>query len=361
LADCYITHTGSYLPGDPVDNHSINEYLGKVMGEARVRRMILKANGIQTRYYALDKKQNATHSLYELAAEAVKNCLPQDRNSLRIDYLSAGSTHAPLLAPGLSSLLHDQLSKEALVNHSLEINSNSGICSSGAQALVNAARAVKSGDAQTAICVGVEQASVALKSKAFRPTYDIRAILRDVKSSKWFMSVFLRFMLSDGAGAFLLEQQPSPQHRSLKVNWTYSRSFANQAPLCMQLQSSPIVLSQDISILARYMVPLGKKALEGALGDHGETLDKYTMVLPHISSYYFEPAVKKVMTRLSPNRAVPYWTNLRTAGNTGAASIFIMLDEFMKTQPVSAGDHILLFVPESGQFNYVLVSLTVVS
>jgi 3-oxoacyl-[acyl-carrier-protein] synthase-3 len=363
LADCFITSTGSYLPGDPVDNAHIDRYLGQVLGEGRVRRRILKANGIQTRHYALDDKQNATHSAYELAAEAVKDCLAPDRKTPRIDYLSAGSTHAPLLAPGLSSLVHDRLSRENVVSHALEINSNSGICSSGAQAIVNAARAVKSGDAQAALCVGVEQSSVALKSKAFRPTYDLPAIFRDVKTSKWFMAVFLRFMLSDGAGAFLLEPQPDarPRHRSLKVNWTYSRSFANVAPLCMKLQHAPLLLSQDVTILARDMAPLSKKALVGALDEHGEALDSYTVVLPHMSSYYFEPAVKKIIAELSPDRPVPYWTNLCTVGNTGAASIFIMLDEYLKTRPVAAGDRLLLFVPESGQFNYVLVSLTVVS
>jgi 3-oxoacyl-[acyl-carrier-protein] synthase-3 len=360
MTDCYITSTGSYLPGEPVDNEHIEQYLGNVIGQKRIRSKILNANGIQTRHYALDKKQNETHSLYEIAAKAVMNCLPQDKNPLPIDYLSAGTTYAPLLAPGLSSLLHDQLSKDKVIDHSLEINSNSGICSSGAQAFVNAARAVKSGDADAAICVGVEQSSVGLKSKAFRTTYDIPAILRDVRTSKWFMAVFLRYMLSDGAGAFLLEPQPREDHISLKVNWTYSRSFANQAPLCMQLPSKTMILSQDVAILARYMAPLSKKALEGALCAHEETLDNYTMVLPHMSSYYFEPAVKKALAKLSPNRAVPYWTNLRTAGNTGAASIFIMLDEYLKTKPVASGDRILLFVPESGQFNYVLISLTVV-
>jgi 3-oxoacyl-[acyl-carrier-protein] synthase-3 len=360
MTNCYITSTGSYLPGEPVDNESIGKYLGNVIGEGRVRRKILHANGIETRHYALDKKQNATHSLYELAAEAVKNCLPQDTNPLQIDYLSAGTTHAPFLAPGLSSLLHDQLSKDKVISHSLEINSNSGICSSGAQAIVNAARAVKSGDSDTAICVGVEQSSVGLKSKAFRTTYDIPTILRDVRASKWFTSVFLRFMLSDGAGAFLLEPQPSEDSISLKINWTYSRSFANEAPLCMHINSSTMILRQDIKILAKYMAPLSKKALEGALCEHGEKLDSYNMVLPHMSSYYFEPAVKKVIAKLSPNKEVPYWTNLRTAGNTGAASIFIMLDEYLKTKPVASGERILLFVPESGQFNYVLISLTVV-
>ena len=360
MTNCYITSTGSYLPGEPVENDNIQQYLGNVIGEGRIRRKILNANGIQTRHYALDKKQNATHTLYELAAAAVQSCLPQARNPPNIDYLSAGTTYAPHLAPGVSSLLHDQLSQDKLISHSLEINSNSGICSSGAQAIVNAVRAVKSGDAQAAICVGAEQSSVGLKSKAFRTTYDIPTILRDVRSSRWFMSVFLRFMLSDGAGAFLLEQQPREDGLSLKVDWTYSRSFANQAPLCMHIQSSTMILSQDIKILAKYMAPLSKKAVEGALCKHGETLDNYTMVLPHMSSYYFEPAVKKIMAEFSPNQEVPYWTNLRTAGNTGAASIFIMLDEYLKTQPVAAGDRILLFVPESGQFNYVLISLSVV-
>jgi len=361
MSGCYITSTGSYLPGNPVDNRSINQYLGRVLGEARVQNKILAVNGIETRHYALDQEQNATHSIYELAARAVKDCLAQDRMAPRIDYLSAGTTYAPILAPGLASLLHDQLSKDQVINHSLEINSNSGICSSGAQALVNAARAVKSGETKAAICVGVEQSSVGLRSKEFRAVYDLPAILRDVRTSRWFMSVFLRFMLSDGAGAFLLEPQPPEQGLSLQVNWTYSRSFANQAPLCMQLQSRPLVLSQDVRILAKYMAPLSKEAVVGALCEHGETLDSYSMVLPHMSSYYFEPAVKKIMAQLSPNREVPYWTNLRTAGNTGAASIYIMLDEYLKTQPVAAGDRLLLFVPESGQFNYVLISLTVVS
>lgn len=360
MTNCYITSTGSYLPGEPVDNESIGKYLGNVIGEGRVRRKILNANGIQTRHYALDKKQNETFSLYELAAEAVKKCLSQDKDPFQIDYLSAGTTHAPFLAPGLSSLLHDQLSRDKIISHSLEINSNSGICSSGAQAIVNAARAVKSGDSDSAICVGVEQSSVGLKSKAFRTTYDISTILQDVRASKWFMSVFLRFMLSDGAGAFLLEPHPREDGISLKINWTYSRSFANEAPLCMHINSRTMILSQNIKILAKYMAPLSKKALEGALCEHGEKLDTYNMVLPHMSSYYFEPAVRKVIAKLSPNKEVPYWTNLRTAGNTGAASIFIMLDEYLKTKPVAPGERILLFVPESGQFNYVLISLTVV-
>lgn len=360
MGECYVTSTGAYLPGKPIDNGSISQFLGKTLGEARVKQKILAVNGIETRHYALDTSQNPTHSLYELAAEAVTACLAK-RDGLAVDYLSAGSTHAPLLAPGLSSVLHDELSQREIVAHAVEINSNSGICSSGAQAFVNASRAVKSGEANAALCVGAEQPSAAMRAKAFRPPYDLLAILKDIRTSKWFMSTFLRFMLSDGAGACLLKPQPSEQGVSLKVDWTFSRSFANEAPLCMQLPNQPpLTLRQDVTVLSEYMAPLSKRVIEDALREKGERLSNYSVILPHMSSYYFERTVKEIIAELSPERDVPYWTNLRTAGNTGAASIYVMLDEYLKTRPVAAGERLLLFVPESGQFNYVLVSLTVV-
>lgn len=358
MFDCYITSTGSYLPGKPIDNDTIAKYLGRTLGESKVKEKILKVNGIRTRHYALDENQNATHSAYELAAEAVKNCL---KDTTTIDYLSAGSTRAPLLAPGLTSGLHDELSKQDIVSDAIEINSNSGICSSGAQAFVNACRSVKSGDVEKAVCVGVEQPSDILKSKNFKPSYDLVNVFRDVRTSKWFMSTFLRFMLSDGAGAFLLEQKPSENGPSLKVDWTYSRSFANETPVCMTLDTKgKHVLSQDVNILAKHMPRLCEQVVEEALEKNSETLDSYAAILPHMSSYFFEPTVKKIAAKLSPDKDVRCWTNLRTAGNTGAASIYIMLDEYMKTQPLTAGDKLLLFVPESGQFNFVLMSLTVV-
>ena len=131
---------------------------------------------------------------------------PRERS---VTYLSAGSTNTPLVAPGLASLLHAKLSKQGWLQTPVETNSNSGICTSGAQALVNACRAVSSGEHSVALCVGVEQPSAILKSSVVRPPYDLWRMLRDVKRSRWFMTVFLRFMLSDGAGAWLVEDRPS--------------------------------------------------------------------------------------------------------------------------------------------------------
>ena len=53
-------------------------------------------------------------------------------------------------------------------------------------------------------------------------------------------------------------------------------------------------------------------------------------------------------------------SNLYTRGNTGAASILIMLDEFLKQDRIATGDTILCMVPESGRFNTAYIHLTVV-
>ncbi len=47
----YITSLGKFLPGPPVDNESMEDFLGKIAGKAsRARQRVLKQNGIQTRH-----------------------------------------------------------------------------------------------------------------------------------------------------------------------------------------------------------------------------------------------------------------------------------------------------------------------
>ena len=61
---------------------------------------------------------------------------------------------------------------------------------------------------------------------------------------------------------------------------------------------------------------------------------------------------------MSPER---WFTNLKYKGNTGAASIFIMLDELFKSGKLKAGQRILFMVPESARFTFACMHLTVVA
>ncbi|TWT73631.1 3-oxoacyl-(acyl carrier protein) synthase III [Posidoniimonas polymericola] len=356
---CYITRTASFLPNAPVDNDGIQRRLGVLDGEGEVRDAILAMNGIRRRHYAQNDHQEPTHDVYALGAEAV-NRLATRADATRATFLSAGTTFAPLAAPGYSSILHSRLSECGVLPSPVEISSHAGICSSASAGLVAAARAVASGDHRTALCVGAEHASEVLKSTAIRPVDD-RNQHGNLRNSQWFMSVFLRFMLSDGAGALLLEDQPNRQGLSLKINWTHSLSLANQAPLCMKLENHNSLLSQDVSVLSRHLFPAAEVFLRDAFQQHGDSIDSHTVVLPHMSSFFFRRKMERVIANSGEGAPTPYWTNLATAGNTGAASIFVMLDEFLSEDRVAPGDRVLLFVPESGQFNFVLISLTAVA
>ena len=359
--DCYITGTGGYLPGNAINNEDISRYIGNLEGESEVKEKILRMNGIKQRYYALDRNQNPTHDVYELATLAVKDCL-NNGNKESIGYLSTGTTNAPLVAPGIASMVHSRLAEIGIIKESIEINSNSGICTSSAQAIINACRAVVLGGHASALCVGVDQPSEILKSTAIDVPCDRDSHADDIKNSKWFMSIFLRFMLSDGSGAFLIQDKPAPRGISFKVNWTHSKSFANEAPLCMKLESRTLLLSQDVNVLNQYMSRYSRESVISAMETNGDRLGSYRVVLPHLSSYFFRRMMLKIIRELCSDSEglVDYWTNLERVGNTGAASIYIMLNEYIESHQLSEGDKILLFVPESGQFNFVIISLTVV-
>jgi len=61
--NAYLTGTGAFLPGPPIDNAQIEAVLGLVEGKpSRLKSRILKANGIQTRHYAIDSSHRTTHS-----------------------------------------------------------------------------------------------------------------------------------------------------------------------------------------------------------------------------------------------------------------------------------------------------------
>ena len=359
---CYINQIASFLPGAPVDNGDIQRYIGVLDGEAEIKDTVLSMNGIVRRHCAQDVNQQQTHDVYDLGSQAATTCLNANGQSDDVTYLAAGTTYAPFAGPGFATLLHHRLRDCGRMNHPVEISSHAGICSSAVGAMVAAIRAVSLGDHSTALCVGAEHASEILKADVIQPIDD-RGQTDNPRKSRWFMSVFLRFMLSDGAGALLLQERPNPDKLSFRVNWTHSMSFAHETSLCMTLENRTALLSQDVSVLSRHLVPCSHKLLDGAKARHGDRLDSHTIILPHMSSFFFRKKMERTIAAHSddPQNPTPYWTNLATAGNTGAASIYVMLDQYIQEHDVRDGDRILLFVPESGQFNFVLVSLTAVA
>ncbi|MCC3763081.1 iron-containing redox enzyme family protein [Glycomyces sp. TRM65418] len=368
--NAFITAAGAYLPGPPVGNDEIAALLGGVDERGdRLRRRVLAANGIAKRHYALDAQGRTTELNEELAANALRGALG-DRGvgAADLDMLATATTQGDLLVPGFASMVHGRLG-----GGPMQLLSAGGVCASGLAALDAAVAKVRLGDRRRAAVVGSELSSRWLRGSHFG---GVGGGDGDAH--------FLRWMLSDGAGAVLVEARPRPDRPSLRVDWVRTVSLAHEHPVCMRAgmagdpvpaagrtwqdlgsaaaaeQAGMMLLRQDTSALPALadagLQEFARLAREGLID-----LERLDHVLCHYSTNAFRDIV---FDRLAASGAAVdterWFSNLETRGNTGAASIFIALEECWRTGRFEPGQTVLLAVPESGRFSFAFAHLTCV-
>ncbi len=366
----YINDIGVFLPNEPIANDEMEDFLGRVNGvSSSAKSRVLNQNGIKTRFYALDKNQKTTHSNATLAALALENALKKSGlNTSDIQFLATGTTQGDLPIPGFASMVH---AKTAIPN--CELASFQSVCASGMMALKSAFLQIKSGEKTNALSIGSELASRLFKSSRFE-AQGIKKLSFDTE--------FLRWMLSDGAGAMVLENKPRSGGLSLKIDWIELKSAANDFPVCMftgkndninedemtwldypdyesASKAGAINLKQDIRLLDQVIKTGVAHFFE--LIDKGKiNPDKIDWLCCHYSSEMFKAPIKELLTKGGATIADEKWfSNLATKGNTGSASIYIMLEELLYSGKLKAGDTILCMVPESGRFITSFMQLTV--
>jgi 3-oxoacyl-[acyl-carrier-protein] synthase-3 len=358
MHEAYITGTGAFLPGDPVDNEQLAVRFGADTPRAAGSlSRTLAANGIKTRHYAVDGSGMTLMLNEELAAEAARRALADRGLDLRqVGMLATGTTQGDVLVPGFASMVHGRLG-----GGPMELLSAAGVCASGMAALKGAVSAVRLGEHPVAVAVGSELVSRSLAASA-----------ADTPDTS-----FLRWTLSDGAGAVVLEPRPRPDGLSLRVDWMHLVSHAHSHPVCMSAGLGPDRqpragstwldqrngelrlprLRQDMSALPA-LLDMGVAEFD-ALVKAGRIDPDTEHVLCHYSAEHFRA---KLVRRLRAAGYAPdderWYTNLHTAGNTGAASIFVMLDAGRPRMRL--GDRVLLIVPESGRFTMAFAQLTCV-
>jgi 3-oxoacyl-[acyl-carrier-protein] synthase-3 len=365
MNEVYITGAGAFLPGDPVDNEQLSaRFAADTPRAAKLLSRTLAANGIKTRHYAVDDSGMTLMLNEELAAEAARRALA-DRGlgPHQVGMLATGTTQGDLLVPGFASMVHGRLG-----GGPMEVLSASGVCASGMAALKAAVSAVRLGEHPVALAVGSELVSRSLGASA--------PDTPDTPDTS-----FLRWTLSDGAGAVVLEPLPRPDGLSMRVDWMHLVSHAHSHPVCMsaglggELQpragrtwldrSDPGSgrggqvprLRQDMSALPA-LLDMGVAEFD-ALVKAGRIDPETEHVLCHYSAEHFRASL---LQRLREAGYAPdekrWFTNLHTAGNTGAASIFVMLEAARPR--LRPGDRVLLIVPESGRFTLAFAQLTCV-
>ena len=123
----------------------------------------------------------------------------------------------------------------------LEIATLHGICSSGMMALKNAYLQVAIGEKRTAISVASEFASRFFKNSRFDEMGTVAE-----EGSLPLEAAFLRYMLSDGAGAAVIQSEPRTSGISLRIDWISLTSYANTEKTCMYGGSSGHGMREDM-------------------------------------------------------------------------------------------------------------------
>ena len=96
---------------------------------------------------------------------------------------------------------------------------------------------------------------------------------------------------------------------------------------------SLMAVKQDVKMLneniVRYTV---EKPLSQIAAKHGIRAEEIDWFLPHYSSGFFpRPPFRRPEKHRLRHSAGKWFTNLHSKGNTGSASIYIILEEFMRT------------------------------
>ena len=366
-AEVFVTRTGAFLPFAPVCNEEIESILGMVGGKpSRARRIVLRNNGIRSRHYAIDRATGEpAMTNAQLAAAAIRAL----GDIGRVDCLATGTSLPDQLMPNHAVMVHGELGWPRL-----EVVSCAGVCLSGTAALKYAWLAVGAGDARRAVACGSDMPSPVLLARNFDAEIAHRVQALEDRPVLAFEKDFLRWMLSDGAGAVLLENAPHGP-LSLRIDWIELSSAAHELPPCMYAGAdknedeslrgwshfahdqwparSVFAIKQDVRLLNDNIVRATlSEPLAAIMAKRELSAERIDWFLPHLSSQYFVQPVRDALAAMGFHVPCERWfSNLDTKGNTGAASPYIMLDELVRSGRIKPGQTLLMFVPESSRFS----------
>lgn len=364
LRNVFITGTGTHLPGAPVTNERIENFIGRVAGrDSLMGRRALRWNGVETRHYALDEAGAATDSNAGMCAKATHRALADaGLGSSDMTFLAAATTQGDFLVPGHAAQVHGEIGCGPL-----EIASFQSVCGSSLMAAKSAWLQVQAGEHDVAVACAGE-----FSSRWFRPSFYDGTALVDEKGRLCGEADFLRFTLSDGAGAVVMEAQPNPAAMSLKVEfidmvslagsfdpcmWAGARrdergealaTWSHQGPVAAHA-AGQVALLQDFTLL--------KQVIRAWVGEYLKKVDagriqpaEVDWLLCHYSAESLRDELMRLLDSTAGAIAPEKWfSNLKSVGNIGSASIWVMLDEFVKSGRLKKGQKVLCVVPESGR------------
>jgi 3-oxoacyl-[acyl-carrier-protein] synthase-3 len=364
LRDVFITGTGAFLPGAPIGAEAMEDHIGRINGRSSVLgKRALRWNGVKHRHYAMTPDGGVLHTNADMCARAVQSALDHSGDELRrLGFLAAATTQGDYLVPGHATAVQGELAGPPM-----EIASFQSVCGASMMAAKAAWHAVRGCEHDLAVACAGE-----FSSRWFRPHFYEGTTLCDAEGRLCAEADFLRFTLSDGAGAAVFSPKPRAGALSLRIDFIDIVSLAGAFDPCMWAGASrqgradlanawghlgpaaahaagAIALMQDFDLL--------KRVIRAWIGVYLEKVESGRIdpkavdwLLCHYSAKSLRAEIVSLLESTAGMIPEEKWVSvLAESGNVGAASIFVLLDAFLKSGKLEKGQKVLSVVPESGR------------
>ncbi len=357
-----ILGTGSYLPGEPVSPERVEDVLGPIpdlpprVGSraGRIGVEVMARSGIRHRYFAIDPQTRVqTETNASMAERAVRAALvPAGESPETIDLIVCASPMADYYCPPTSALVQERLGIRRCTE--IEIHSN---CTGAPKALQVALDMLRTRRHRRAAVVYTQLSSAFLRGEFFNPT------------SVRLENLALRWMLSDGAGAVILDRtteglemleayvESRGGDRKPGMIGGLSGAFAN----VVALNGLPVYPALHASGRHHVWQDIGevnreapRQLIEGlgemleAAGTAGADVAHFLLGIPG-RHFMTEAMVAFFVERIGgdPARA-PFDTE--NFGYCGGATMFIQFDRLVRSGRLQRGDIVAAYLEESSKW-----------
>jgi len=301
-----ITGTGSYLPGDPVDNTALVAAKGLDSSDE----WIVERTGIRTRHLA-----PAGVAASDLALVACQRALEAaDRQPNDIDLIVLATSTPDFVFPSTATILQDKL---GITNGAAAFDLQA-VCSGFIYALSVADKFIRSGSHRRALVVGAEVFSRILD-------WSDRGTC---------------VLFGDGAGAIVLEasDQPGIHATALHADGRHRDILSVAGQLSGGQPIGDPFLRMDGQAVFKFAVKVLAEVAEEVVAAAGMTKDQIDWLVPHQANIRIMQSTAKKL-HLPPEKVI---VTVDRHGNTSAASIPLAFDEAVRSGKLGAGETALL-------------------
>ena len=301
-----ISGTGSYLPGDPVDNNALIAAKGLDSSDD----WIVERTGIRTRHLA-----PAGVAASDLALVACQRALEAaGRQPNEIDLIVLATSTPDFVFPSTATILQDKL---GITNDAAAFDLQA-VCSGFIYALATADKFIRSGSHQRALVVGTEVFSRILD-------WQDRGTC---------------VLFGDGAGAMVLEASDTPgiHATALHADGRHRDILSVAGHLSGGQPIGDPFLRMDGQAVFKFAVKVLADVAQEVIAAAGMTQSQIDWLVPHQANIRIMQSTAKKLHLPSEKVVV----TVDRHGNTSAASIPLAFDEAVRSGKVRAGETALL-------------------